>query len=1667
MVKPYILPALLACCLHTLLCFTTAAQGKLPPPVFFKPGLPAPPTVLQMIDGGSYSYHFVRFTTLPGSIERKKLSLRGIDLLDYIPQNTYLARIRGKWMPSALSALGITGSLPLDSSFKRAALDTTGFGGRYRVLRMGNDGRKALREQVLTKKEIEQTVADKDVLYIAPAIAMQVLTDDPAEVLQADRVHLGWEGQAGLDGAGVVVGVGDNGLAYHVDLHYNEAGMGNDGALHATHVSGAIAGGGYVNPRYKGFAPGATLVNELFDYILARTPEYYRDRGMVVTNNSYGAGSKCYPVSGQYSIYCAELDRLALEYPEVIHVFAAGNGGVTQCAPFPMAYKTIDNAYQAAKNVLTVAASDDNEINYYSRGPAMDGRLKPEITAIGSAVTSTAPGNTYIAQNGTSQASPQVAGAMALLYQHYRQLNGGKNPPADLMKAVVCNTATDIGRKGVDFEFGFGWINPADAIDLLTKKYYFNGSVGHGETQQFQVALPQQAHNLRFLLYWADQPASLYSSVNLVNDLDIIVKFPDGTEHKPMVLDTSAAGVLVLATEGEDHLNNIEQVQADQAPAGMYTITVRGHAVPFGPQSFQLVYYYHEAGLRLLQPVGGEAWKAGEGRRALWRYPGHAGAPLDIAFSADNGATWASLGTTRDQAGKQAIAVPAATTTHALVRITDAANGATAVSAPFTVLPDISFSLDNVCADTIRLRWTRPPGVDSVLLYLYDTGYLAPRGFYADTIIYITGSRQRLAQWISLAPVKDGMTGERALAQTIIPGTNPCIGSVNGDIALRAILLPPNTREGSTTAPVENQKISYIIENKSNVIFSDSLYTDVSVDGGSWIREAVYVSLPPFGADTIEALATIPALAIGEHPVQVVIHANGDTNNRNDSLSTGWTYLPNPPLQIPYADHFSTLPRNVYGNPGRFGLAGATNWDFSTASTSLKLVTGAGDSAGLYSSSRMRYQTYQLMATYNLSSYQLTDNLYLDLNLPSLDYTQLTLEIRGADNLGWITIPATQVKRFGGNHLNIGFYLAVYGQQFSASTQLRLRFTDNSVREQLALLTGVKWYSVPNDVSVNTFISGAVNLLPGDTLGVRAIVQNQSLTTQYNIPVSFRSGGVELARVIIDSLPPLYYGDTIVYLLTTGFVSGPQPVYAIADMANDALRANDTASIMITAYTRITGFPYYESFEKGRSGWYNTRLFQLSDSVDASLPVFAAANGKTYWRPMPAYRDALGYDAVFDGYLYSPAFDTKNMTRPMLSMSINQQLCDGKDSVIVQASPDNGSTWIRLDAKTDATHFYDSASRGAFMAVCDTADWQVVTVPLPMWNRPTVVRIASNARENRNATVLPKLSAGLLADDMHVYDLQQLAETKPVRELPSAAYNGHIVLPRLWLVNAGEQPAKLRLFFTHEEWRSWPGRQRCDTCRLQGNPYRLSVFRYSAPQGVDSTDANNLPGFETEITADSFNLVPFRNGYFAEVDQPLAGEYYIGLPGAGADLQFTAKKEAAADAVTLNWSVADTRGIKGYAVERSVRTDDKEGPFVELAYQQPQATTGYRYRDDRVAPPAAYRYRIRIDYGNGLSVYSYIETVSFEESIRASLYPNPWQGGALHLFLQNTEGRRVELQLFDLLGRRLWMKSFDAPTRRQALAVEEAVKGRPAGVYVLKVNAMGQKTSFRLVVSGK
>ncbi|RYY90453.1 MAG: peptidase S8/S53 subtilisin kexin sedolisin, partial [Chitinophagaceae bacterium] len=337
------------------------------------------------------------------------------------------------------------------------------------------------------------------------------------------------DGGKGLNGAGVMLGLGD---AADPQFHVDFTGRINARSYahtdnHGVHTTGTMAGAGIMQEEYRGVAAKASIVTQFFSQILSNAASYNQDYGMLLTNNSYGNIVAC-NYMGTYDIYAQLIDQQAFDLPELMHLFAAGNSGSLTCSPFAQRYHTVLGGWQSAKNVMSVGATSDTGLiaSFSSRGPVRDGRVKPEVVAIGHEVYSTVYnilGSTYGKNQGTSMATPLVTGSAALLIERYRQLHGGANPTGAYVKAALCNGATDKGTTGPDFNYGYGAVNMLRSIDMVDADRVISGTVAHAATTTHAITVPANTAQLKVLLYWHDPAASLLATQTLVNDLDLEV----------------------------------------------------------------------------------------------------------------------------------------------------------------------------------------------------------------------------------------------------------------------------------------------------------------------------------------------------------------------------------------------------------------------------------------------------------------------------------------------------------------------------------------------------------------------------------------------------------------------------------------------------------------------------------------------------------------------------------------------------------------------------------------------------------------------------------------------------------------------------------------------------------------------------------------------------------------------------------------------------------------------------------------------------------------------------------------------------------------------------------------------------------------------------------------
>jgi subtilisin family serine protease len=252
-----------------------------------------------------------------------------------------------------------------------------------------------------------------------------------------DQVRAPAAWNAGLDGAGVKVAVLDTGvddehpaLAGQVDAEQNftDEPSAEDGHGHGTHVASLLAGTGAGSDGARhGIAAGADLISGKvlgddgagqMSWVIAGM-EWAAAQGADVVNLSLGAtsGTTDDPVIESLEHLTASTGTL--------FVVAAGNDGTFGPSPYTIA------SPGSAESALTVGAVSGSDVLAFfsSEGPTRNGhRLKPDVLAPGIGILGARAGarlsDLYLPMTGTSQATPIVAGAAALLIQEHPDWTG-------------------------------------------------------------------------------------------------------------------------------------------------------------------------------------------------------------------------------------------------------------------------------------------------------------------------------------------------------------------------------------------------------------------------------------------------------------------------------------------------------------------------------------------------------------------------------------------------------------------------------------------------------------------------------------------------------------------------------------------------------------------------------------------------------------------------------------------------------------------------------------------------------------------------------------------------------------------------------------------------------------------------------------------------------------------------------------------------------------------------------------------------------------------------------------------------------------------------------------------------------------------------------------------
>ena len=412
-----------------------------------------------------------------------------------------------------------------------------------------------------------------------------------------------------LDGSGQIVAVADSGL----DEDHGDFGtrvVGNfdvigDGSTadkhsgHGTHVACTVLGDG-TKGGYAGVAPDASLYFQAMEN--DNTGNFQSPSLNYLLNTAYNSGARIHTNSwgssaasnqGKYTSESEDVDDRANNYDRVYNgvegltiLFAAGNDGPN--AGTVSSPSTAKNSVTVGNHQARYNGAPDNLMSGSSRGPTDDGRIKPDIIAPGGYVRSCRAQEAqdiagsswqstwYLEYTGTSMATPNAAGASALIREYLLEIAQRPSPQGALIKALLVLGAQDINTRDIpNNDEGWGRVNlketlaPSQGRGIWVDDRSVLSNTGQSKSYVFNVTFANS--QLKTVLAWSDARGSRFSNNQLVNDLDLEVESPDGTIY----LGNDFANGRSTTGGTKDDVNNLEVVLIDTAMKGIWTVRVK------------------------------------------------------------------------------------------------------------------------------------------------------------------------------------------------------------------------------------------------------------------------------------------------------------------------------------------------------------------------------------------------------------------------------------------------------------------------------------------------------------------------------------------------------------------------------------------------------------------------------------------------------------------------------------------------------------------------------------------------------------------------------------------------------------------------------------------------------------------------------------------------------------------------------------------------------------------------------------------------------------------------------------------------------------------------------------------------------------------------------------
>lgn len=321
----------------------------------------------------------------------------------------------------------------------------------------------------------------------------------------------------------------------------------------------------------------------------------------------------CTPDSVTLNHTCCGTQEFKDTYPSI---------GFSCCLECRRAYKRIRPEFYQSNNIASFSA----------RGPTVDGRIKPDILAVGEKIVSAKAtshvcdsrmsySDQLIVRQGTSMSAPVAASAAALVRQffvdgyypgNFAGSGPSVSPSAALLKAMLIHSTQNqdgyiyLGSQGLHWPLhpdknrnmfslhktylqGFGRIQLDSVIGngtgLLIPELE-DRSISQREVHQHCIKVNSFSKPFKVTLVWTDYPSTPLARYNLVNDLDLMLV---GQKYE-VILGNGEFSPVQSNKDEPDQSNNVEQVLLSEgADDLLFNVVVLGTLIPKGPQPYALV----------------------------------------------------------------------------------------------------------------------------------------------------------------------------------------------------------------------------------------------------------------------------------------------------------------------------------------------------------------------------------------------------------------------------------------------------------------------------------------------------------------------------------------------------------------------------------------------------------------------------------------------------------------------------------------------------------------------------------------------------------------------------------------------------------------------------------------------------------------------------------------------------------------------------------------------------------------------------------------------------------------------------------------------------------------------------------------------------------------------